>query len=239
MLKRLSHLIAVLLMMAAILVPTASSFAQNSLAPQVNTNATFQVIVADATLAANVDIFVDGAATASVIGVKPLSASSFITIPGGSHTITLFLTTTSTAVGTPFTFNFPPGPHSDWSLVLLPGSTWLTNPIADIDTHPASGQATARVINLTPGTVDVTVDAAVPATYVGVLSDTASPTYISFPVGSHVITTPNAAKALTKTFIVADVYSIIVFWTGSAPKLYLSTEFSFFKPVAYIPFVAK
>jgi hypothetical protein len=243
MFKRLSLLTAALLLMGALLLPSANSYAQRNPAPQVNTNATFQVIVADATLPANVDIWVDGviSAESGLNAVKPLSASGFITIPGGSHTITLFLTNTSTAVGVPFIFNFPPGPHSDWSLVLLPGSTWLSSPIADTDTHPLAGQATLRVINLSPNNnpVDVTVDAAAPSTYIGVAYQAASPTYISFPAGSHTITIPSTTVTLTKDLTSEHIYSVIVFWTGTAPKLYLSTEFSFLKPVMYLPMVVK
>ena len=231
--KRMILIAVAVLGVLSLLVPTSRGQAQASPVPQMNTNVTFQVIIG-AALSGNVDVWLDGAITKAT-NVKPLNASGFVVTTSGSHTITLTDTGTNTQVGTAEPVNL--AALSDTSVALLPDMTWTT--IADLGVSPLAGQATAQVINLSPNTtpVDVTIDGAVPATFLGTAYPLASASYLAIPAGSHVVSIPGSMAApVTHYFQSVHVYSILIFWdpANSLPKILVSTEFSFTKQF-YIP----
>ena len=116
--------------------------------------------------------------------------------------------------------------------------TWIT--IADNDTPPAPGMASARVVNLSSdastSTVNVTVDSAPTATFTGV-SYQGTSSYLSFTSGQHTFSIPGiTASLVTKTLASGSVYSIFVFWNAGVPLLVVFPEASY-RINVYLPMI--
>jgi hypothetical protein len=215
----------------AILNPLLGNGSLVSAAPQVATTARFRVVIA-ANVSTSVDVYVDGVISteSGLKAVKPLDASGYIVAPGGSHTITLDQTGTTTPVGSPFSFNFSAG--SDTSVVLLADMTWMT--IADVDTAPLPLQATARLVNLSANTnpVSLSVDGATPAAFTGIGYKTTSASYLAYPIGLHTLAIPgSSARVVSYTFQDGHVYSIFIFWdpTKNLPRIVAKSDTTFIK----------
>ena len=212
MLKRFFLGIAAVIWILAILNPLSYDHAQVSAASPLVANGRFRVVVA-ATLATTVDVWVDGAATAEV-AVKPLNSSGFITVTAtANHIVSLFQTGTTTAVGPTYTINLTSA--NDTSLIFLSGNTWMS--LLDSGVAPNPSEATARVINLSPDNLSVSlvVDATTPSpfTFPAVDYKSASPAYAAFSVGPHTLSIPadSTIPSITYNFKNGHVYSIFLF----------------------------
>jgi hypothetical protein len=231
MLKRILVLSVIALFVLAILSPLLGVSTAANAAPQISTTVRFRVVIA-ANLSTSLDVYVDGviSAESGLKAVKPLDASGYIAAPGGTHTITLDQTGTTTAVGTPFSFNFTAG--SDTSVILLADMTWMTLP--DMNVAPLPLQANARLVNLSASTnpVSLSVDAVVPPAFTGVAYKATSASYLAYPVGLHTLAIPgSAARAVSYNFQDGHVNSIFIFWNPAKnlPIIIAKSDTTFIK----------
>jgi hypothetical protein len=230
-----------IILFLAVLIPFSLTSAPASAAPQISTTARFRVVVA-ASLSTNVDVWVDGVITSAsglLSSVKPLDASGYLSVTGGSHTITLYQTATTTPVGTPFTYSFTAG--TDTSVALLADMTWMTIP--DINVAPLPLQATARLVNLSASTnpVSLSVDAVTPPAFTAIAFKSTSASYLAYPIGLHSLAIPgNAVKPVSYNFQDGHVYSIFIFWNAlrSQPRIVAKSDTTFIKstPTATLGF---
>jgi hypothetical protein len=212
--KRFLAVIAIGALALLLLLPLSVGQAQVPAAPLAQTTIRFRFVNA-ADTATGLDLAVDGTNSAVIIGVLSLKASTYDTITtSGNHTITLFQTTTTTAVGTPLTFNF--AAKTDYTLVLMPDLTWAE--YVDTNPAPATGTANARLIDASPNNnpVSLAVNGTVPTEFTGIAYKSASATYLNLLVGSQTLTIPvSSALAKTFTFVNGHVYTIFIYWNSA------------------------
>jgi hypothetical protein len=212
--KRLVGVIAIGLLALVLVLPLSVGQAQGPAAPSASTTIRFRFVNA-ANTSTGLDLAVDGTNSTVIIGILPLKASLYDTITTtGNHTITLFQTTTTTAVGTPLTFSF--AAKTDYTLVLMPDLTWAE--YVDTNPPPATGTSNARVINASPNNnpVSPAVDGVIPTEFTGVAYKSASASYLNLPIGTHTITIPGtSALARSNTYMDGHVYTIFIYWNSA------------------------
>jgi hypothetical protein len=228
MLKRVLAVLSVGLLAVALFLPFLQVQSPvSAAAPLVSSSTRFRVVIAE-NLAASANIYLDSTIvditpsptatpvpTPSAMVVAPFDASGYVTTTAGSHTITLTQNGNTTAFTgvSPFTFN--PVAGTNYTIVLLPGNSWIT--IVDGNTAPAVGTANARILNFSsinnPAAVDV--DGVAPAAFTGVLYQTTNSTasvYGNITAVLHTLTIPGSnANAKAYTFQSGHVYSIFIF----------------------------
>ena len=201
--------------------PLTGSQAKVPAAPQVSTTATFRVAIADGTAPA-VDILVDGVVSSlpSQNIVPALSVSGYGTITEGQHTISLVQSGTAIVVGPPLTFTAVA--TSDYTLVLLPGKTWLAAPLTDAKPVPVWPTVNVRLVNMSPNNnpVSLLVNGVVPAGFGGIAYQSTSAGYINMASGLYNLQVQGTTLLKPYNFQAGHDYSVFIFWDPSQERAF-------------------
>jgi hypothetical protein len=227
MLKRIFAVISVGLFALALFLPFWQVQSPVSAAPLVSAFPRFRVVIAES-LGVNANLYLDGSlvtstsnptatppTTPSAMVIASYNTSGYVATTAGSHTISLTQDGTTTGFTGVSPFTFSPAAGTNYTVVLLPGNTWIT--IVDGNVAPVAGTVNARVLNFSsannPVTVDV--DGTAPAAFTAIPyqgGNSATSIYANFSAATHTLTIPGSnATAKSFSFLDGHVYSIFIF----------------------------